>query len=155
MFLFPVSLWQDAPETSKYSTQEAFKGNCRQSFPPPLSSRLPLIIVSHRKGVTMYRKSSGFDGRFCLFLSLPASYQETRGKGQAVTMGTISMSFTINLMLTFLMGVSNWRGEAILGSLVCWEIFSYVRIQNILLLQDSGFRPYFPLMKHCTNETGI
>lgn len=52
----------------------------------------------------IFRKSSGFDRHFCVVLShfLPAT-ERRREKGQAVAMGTTSLSFVINLMLTFLM----------------------------------------------------
>lgn len=52
----------------------------------------------------IFRKSSEFDRHFCVVLShfLPAT-ERLREKGQAVAMGTTSMSFVINLMLTFLM----------------------------------------------------
>lgn len=97
----------------------------------------------------MYRKSSGSDGRFCLVLS--HFLQSTVRPGEKVRLSPwepLTHPFTINLMLTFLMGVGDGRREANLGPAIpgsesvykkaaVWfvEIFSYFRIQNVLLFQ--------------------
>lgn len=83
-------------------------------------------------------------------------------------MGTISMSFTINLTLTFLMGVG--EEERLIWDLLFQALDQFIKerlrllrdflicknSESILLLQDRGwFMSYFPQMKHCRNETGI
>lgn len=114
----------------------------------------------------MYRKSSRYDGHFCLVHShfLP-SIEKPGGKVRPSPREPLTRPFTINLMLTFLMDVGDGRGEtncgcAISGSesvhkrkAAVWFVKKY---SWTLLLQDiERFMQYLTLINHETGNMTI